>query len=144
MFHATARAQWGSLCSDPKLYAPLVAAAESGDVQIVRLLLENGADANVRDELDRTALDVVELQLVDVRNAKDVASNLREEAESRLTEILRALRNAGAGRPRPPAQNLFEAVKGGRPDEVKAFLARGEPVECQRSQGLDTVDLGSL
>ena len=123
--------------ADPNLYEPLIAAVEAAEgVQIVKLLLENGADANVRDDQDRTAIEVVESQLQYVRNAKDVTSDLREGAESRLIEILDLLRNAGAGRPRPPAQNLLEAAKGGRLDEVKAFLAKGGPVDSRDSNGL--------
>jgi len=127
----------GGYDATANLYEPLIAAVEAAEgVQIVKLLLENGADANVRDDQDRTAIEVVESQLQYVRNAKDVTSDLREEAESRLIEILDLLRNAGAGRPRPPAQNLLEAAKGGRLDEVKAFLAKGGPVDSRDSNGL--------
>lgn len=83
---------------------PLFKAAERGDVEIVKILLENKADPNVRDTFYR-------------------ATPLYWGADKGHTEVVRALVNAGAtGR-----ENVLSlGVDTGNTEFVKIVLAKGE------------------
>jgi ankyrin repeat protein len=137
---------WGQLPSGPP-----------GDkTKTIHLLLENGADVNVQDEswlkTGRTPLMYAVLQgdaaLVqafltkgarqDLKN-KDGETALSLAKKEGLEYIVQLLEKAAAGASLKPVDTsrhpLFKAVKDGRPDQVRALIAKGADVNLRAPGG---------
>ncbi len=137
---------WGNLPAGPP-----------GDkTKTIYVLLENGADVNVQDEswlkTGRTPLMYAVLQgdaaLVEALLAKgarkdlknkegDTALSLAKKAKLEyITQLLESSTAAGSAKPVDPAVDpLFIAIKEGRPEAVKALIAKGVNVNLRTETG---------
>jgi len=87
-FHAVnePRSAGWSVCKAPTLF-PLHVAAESGDLQMVDMLLKEGADACLQTSVGKTALDVAQDRDHDGSHAAVVKLLGGEPLEPRLTKV---------------------------------------------------------
>lgn len=101
----------------------LMAAAGAGDPELVRLLLEKGADPKLRDEAERDALwhaaSAGQEQAFQIL-APAFSAAEREAAEAELRKVV-AQRSAAA----TSAARLIDLVHAGQIDAAKRFLAAG-------------------
>ena len=67
-------------------YTPLMQAASSADIELVKLLLDAGAELNARDEQGRTALDEAERYTHSSEKSRAVAAFLLEQGARRGNE----------------------------------------------------------
>jgi outer membrane protein assembly factor BamB len=102
---------------------PLYIASEQGYVDVVRILLERGADPDTKDlELGRTPL----------RHAM-ISGNAQVKAAR--AEILRMLLEKGAG---SEGESLPDLIEGGHLDAVRKIVARGRVDQSNLNVALDT------
>lgn len=137
---------WGNLPAGPP-----------GDkTKTIDVLLENGADVNVQDEswlkTGRTPLmyavlrgDAALVQALLARGARKDLKNkdgdtalalAKKEKLEYITQLLESPTAAGSAKPVDPAVNpLFLAIKEGRPDKVKALIAKRVDVNIRTGTG---------
>jgi outer membrane protein assembly factor BamB len=106
---------------------PLYIASEQGYVDVVRILLERGADPDTKDlELGRTPL----------RHAM-IGGNAQVKAAR--AEILRLLLEKGAG---TEGESLPDLIEGGHLDAVRTIVARGGVDQSNLNVALDVAKRG--
>jgi ankyrin repeat protein len=75
-----------NLLSTATKYTPLMQAASSADLELVKLLLDAGAELNAQDQTGHTALDEAEMYTHSSEKSREVAAFLRERGARRGKE----------------------------------------------------------
>ena len=134
-------------------YSPLHPQGDAG--KTIRILLENGADVNVQDEswlkTGRTPLMYAVMQgdaaLVQAllskgarlelknTNGETALSLARKEGLEYIAKLLEKAETGPAESVPTPDPSLFDAVKEGRLDKVKALIAKGADVNVRNANG---------
>ncbi|UFS71463.1 ankyrin repeat domain-containing protein [Geomonas sp. RF6] len=141
----------------PKGHAPLVQAVQNGDLVMVRMLMEHGKSANIRDRYGNTPLmeaartgraDMVKLLIgngADV-NARDKSGYTPLMLGIKKTEIVKMLIDAGAEINVKTAINytpLHCAVAALNLDAVKLLIEKGADVSAKDAQGVTPLKIST-
>jgi ankyrin repeat protein len=141
----------GADVNAPKGWPPLICASESGNNEVVKLLLQNGANINAKNVRGMSALsraiydgnfDTVKILLAngaDIESKDDLGDTPLIIATSRNLELLRNLLDMGANANSTNSHFETALMRAYSVDEVRALLDHGAELDKKDKRGMTSL-----